>query len=618
MTKEIKSLELLAPAGNLECGLSALSAGADAVYVGAPKFGARASAGVSIEDIEQLTQRAHFFGAKVYVALNTLLYDHELLEAEQIIRQLYLIGVDALIIQDMGILGLDIPPIALHASTQCHNNSVQQLQLLEALGFEQAVLARELSVQETAILTQAVPQLRIETFVHGALCVSYSGHCYLSQAFAQRSANRGNCAQYCRLPYTLVDNKGKVLAHDSHLLSLKDLNRASVLEDLVHAGATSFKIEGRLKSSSYVRNTTAYYSELLNQIIAKGPHLYRRASHGSVDLNFTPDPQKSFSRGATTFQLSRGAFKEEIIRTASPKSEGEPIGVVKAIKGDTITLRDESDLANGDGLAFYNREGKMGGSRVNKVLSPNSFKVDNPQLFSPGMSLFRNYSIAFERLLQHPESAVRLRSVSLSLQTLPWGILLRIQDCVNPAIYAQVATPLLLEEAQKPCDARVQDALAKLGGSSLKAHSVQVDCGGKFIPLSLVSELKRDAISAFSQVLAMHHKARPIHRPPVEVGKPFAPKESTYLHNIANRKAAEVYRAWGMEKIAPAFELLPLKDVPLMICRHCIRRHLGYCTQIKAKAPFEEPLFLLHGEERIRLSFDCKNCTMLLFATEKR
>lgn len=615
VNQQPKDLELLAPAGNLECGLSALSAGADAIYIGAPKFGARAAAGVSLEDIEKLVTQAHFFGAKVYVALNTILYDHELAEVEHLIKALYLIGVDALIIQDMGILALDIPPIALHASTQCHNNSIQQLQLLQAVGFEQAVLARELSVEETAIIAQSVPQLRLETFVHGALCVSYSGHCYISQALAKRSANRGNCAQYCRLPYTLIDSKGKVLAQNSHLLSLKDLNRSSILEQLVEAGAVSFKIEGRLKSSSYVRNTTAYYSQLLNQIIAKSPHLYRRASQGETTLRFIPDPQKSFSRGATSYQLSKGAFKELIIRPESPKSEGKPIGQVAQIKGDIIFLQNEHTLSNGDGLAFYTKDGKMEGSRVNKVLSPTSFIVDNPQNLYLGIRLYRNYSIVFEKLLQQSDSSLRERSVNLFFQTLRWGLSLEIRDCAIPSIYSKITLPHLLEEAQKPCESRVKEALSKLGGTGLKALSIRVDCSGKFIPLSLVSELKREAIESFKQILSIRHRAKVLHRPPIANGRPFAQKETSYLNNIANQKAEAVYRIWGVENPTPAFELFPINKVPLMICRHCIRRHLGYCTQSEKKAPFEEPLFLMHGEERIRLQFDCKNCQMLLYAT---
>ncbi|MDO4721992.1 peptidase U32 family protein [Porphyromonas circumdentaria] len=615
MKQELRSLELLSPAGNLECGLSALSAGADAIYVGAPKFGARASAGVSVEDIEKLVHQAHFFGAKVYVALNTILYDDELSEAERLIKTLYLIGVDALIIQDMGILGLDIPPIALHASTQCHNNSIQQLKLLQSVGFEQAVLARELSVEETAMLSKEVPKLRLETFVHGALCVSYSGHCYISQALAQRSANRGNCAQYCRLPYTLIDSKGKILARDSHLLSLKDLNRSSILKGLVEAGAVSFKIEGRLKTSSYVRNTTAYYSERLNQIIAENPTQYRRASHGNTTLRFTPDPQKSFSRGSTTYQLGKGASKEELIRTQSPKSEGEPIGYVSAVKGDKIYLKSAYNLSNGDGLAFYTKEGKMGGSRVNTVLSPTSFIIDNPQQIYPGMKLYRNYSIAFEKLLQQSNSSLRLRPVFLLFETLSWGITLHLQDKATPSIYAKVSLPLSLNEAQKPCDDRVKEALSKLGGTGLEASFIEVKCRGKFVPLSSVAELKRAGIEAFSQVLFIRHKAQPLYRPPIEAGKPFAEKETSYLNNIANHQAEKIYQIWGVTKVAPAFELFPVNKAPLMICRHCIRRHIGYCTQTKKKTPFQEPLFLIHGEERIRLSFDCKKCQMLLFAT---
>lgn len=610
------ALELLAPAGSLESGLAALSAGADAIYVGAPKFGARAAAGVSAEDIEILVRHAHFWGAKVYVALNTILYDNELLEAERIIRRLYTIGVDALIIQDMGLLELDLPPIALHASTQCHNTSIAQLRHLEQLGFEQAVLARELSIEETRQLAHGLQHLRLETFVHGALCVSYSGHCYLSQAFAKRSANRGACAQYCRLPYSLVDSNGTEIEHNSHLLSLKDLNRSTILPELIEAGAVSFKIEGRLKSSSYVRNITAYYSQLLNQYIAQTSH-YHRASKGMVTLRFQPNPLKSFARGATTYQLHRGAMKEQLIRPESPKAEGEPIGSIKTIKGNIVQLQKSVPLDNGDGIAFYTHSRTMEGTRINKVLAPDTFIVDNPQQLRPGMSLFRNYSIAFEKAVGQNDSALRCRGVKLSFQTLSWGFDLRIEDGYNPRIYAQVSLVHPIEKAQKEGNDKLRANLEKLGGTGLIAEEVFIESRGAFVPMSLVSELRRKATEAFTRSLLIHHRARPVYRTKeTNEIKENVPQIISYLHNVANKKSEAFYRKWGAKEISPAFELAEKRDVPLMICRHCLRRHLGYCSLEKKKLPFKEPLFLVHGKEKIRLFFDCTQCQMLLFAAE--
>ena len=612
-------LELLAPAGNVECGLAALSSGADAIYVGAPKFGARAAANVSLSDIQHLVSVAHRYGAKVYVAFNTILYDNELSEAEALIRRLYLIGIDALIVQDMGLLTLDLPPIALHASTQCHNASVAQLQRLAALGFEQAVLARELTIEETATLHQAVPDLRLETFVHGALCVSYSGHCYLSQAFAGRSANRGACAQYCRLPYTLEDATGRKIVEGSHLLSLKDLNRSSILSQLVEAGAVSFKIEGRLKNASYVRNVTAYYHQLLEDIVAAQPKRYSRSSMGRVSLSFTPDPFKSFSRGATTYQLKKGDFNEILIRPESPKSEGEFIGVVSKIEGNSLWLDRSCDLANGDGLAFYTPTGTMEGTRINHLQEKGKIVVDNPVSIKPGTRIYRNYSTQFERVINRPDSSERLLPVKLKFGVLPWGFVLDLEiDNPQSKITTRVTLPHKMEKAMQNGEIRLRDVLAKLGGTGFFSTTIEVDTKGFFVPLSIASSLKRLGIEALDRALRLHHLARPIYRPsyasiPQAIGTDGT---ITFDYNVANCAAKKAYQSWGARQIAPAYEVSPTKDAPLMTCRHCIRRHLGYCTRSKHVMPYKEPLYLVHGKERIRLAFDCKECSMKLYSAQ--
>ena len=509
-------LELLAPAGNLECGLAALSSGADAIYVGAPKFGARAAANVSLSDIQHLVSVAHRYGAKVYVAFNTILYDNELSEAEALIRRLYLIGVDALIVQDMGLLTLDLPPIALHASTQCHNASVAQLQRLSALGFEQAVLARELTIEETATLHQAVPDLRLETFIHGALCVSYSGHCYLSQAFAGRSANRGACAQYCRLPYTLEDATGRKIVEGSHLLSLKDLNRSSILSQLVEAGSVSFKIEGRLKNASYVRNVTAYYHQLLEDIVTAQPERYSRSSMGRVSLSFTPDPFKSFSRGATTYQLKKGDFNEVLIRPESPKSEGEFIGIISKIEGNSLWLDRSCDLANGDGLAFYTPAGSMEGTRINHLQEKGKIVVDNPRNLKTGTKIYRNYSTQFERVINRPDSSERLLPVKLKFGVLPWGFVLDLEvDSPQSKVTTRVTFPHKMEKAMQNGEDRLRDALAKLGGSGFFSTTIEIDTKGFFVPLSVASSLKRLGVEALDRALRLHYSAHPIYRPSI-------------------------------------------------------------------------------------------------------
>lgn len=612
-------LELLAPAGNLECGLAALSSGADAIYVGAPKFGARAAANVSLSDIQHLVSVAHRYGAKVYVAFNTILYDNELSEAEALIRRLYLIGVDALIVQDMGLLTLDLPPIALHASTQCHNASVAQLQRLSALGFEQAVLARELTIEETATLHQAVPALRLETFIHGALCVSYSGHCYLSQAFAGRSANRGACAQYCRLPYTLEDATGRKIVEGSHLLSLKDLNRSSILSQLVDAGAVSFKIEGRLKNASYVRNVTAYYHQLLEDIVAAQPERYSRSSMGRVSLSFTPDPFKSFSRGATTYQLKKGDFNEVLIRPESPKSEGEFIGVISKIEGNSLWLDRSCDLANGDGIAFYTPAGSMEGTRINHLQEKGKIVVDNPWNLKTGTRIYRNYSTQFERVINRPDSSERLLPVRLKLGVLPWGFVLDLEvDSPQSKVTTRVTFPHKMEKAMQNGEDRLRDALAKLGGSGFFSTTIEIDTKGFFVPLSVASSLKRLGVEALDRALRLHYSAHPIYRPsytriPQSVG---TGNMIGFDYNVANCAAKKAYQSWGAQQIVPAYEVTPTKDAPLMTCRHCIRRHLGYCTRSKREMPYKEPLYLVHGKERIRLAFDCKECSMKLYSAQ--
>lgn len=612
-------LELLAPAGNLECGLVALSAGADAIYVGAPKFGARASAGVSLADIETLVVAAHTYGARVYVALNTILYDHELREAELLIRRLYLMGVDALIVQDMGLLALDLPPIALHASTQCHNASIEQVKHLASLGFEQVVLARELSVEETKEIHQGVPQVCLETFVHGALCVSYSGRCYLSQKFSSRSANRGACAQHCRLPYTLVDASGVEILKEQHLLSLKDLNRSSILSQLIGAGAVSFKIEGRLKSASYVRNVTAYYHRLLDDFINTNPGSYRRASCGEVNLSFEPHLEKSFSRGFTTFQISKGPCKEAFIRPESPKSEGEYLGVITAVKGKEIQVKPTPLLANGDGLAFYTIEGTMLGTRVNTVLRENTFTVDNPKEMRVGMKLYRNYSIQFEREINRPNSSIRTLPITMALKALPWGVILTLsikQD--RRPLEVKVSLASVLEPAHgKVAVECIVSTLSKLGGSGFATSEVKVESNGLFIPLSILGSIKKQGLEALNRALRLRNIPKPSYRPSYDsVQLPRGRESLSSEANIANFFAEKVYRSWGANELLPTYELAPQDFVPLMTCRHCIRRYIGYCSRSRqAKSfPYQEPLYLIHGKNRIRLEFDCALCQMKLFA----
>lgn len=381
-------LELLAPAKNLACGMAAVDHGADAVYIGAQRFGARAAAGNSVDDIRQLCDYAHPYGVKVYVTVNTIIYDEELEATEQLIRQLDEIGVDAILVQDMSVLRMAIPPLPLHASTQTDNRTAEKVRWLQQLGFKRVVLARELSVSEIAAIHQEVPDMPLEVFVHGALCVSYSGLCYASQYCFGRSANRGACAQFCRMKFDLLDADGKEIEHQRHLLSLKDMNQSDHLEELIEAGATSFKIEGRLKEVSYVKNVVAAYSQRLDAIIARNPDRYCRASKGHCTYSFVPNLNKTFNRGFTTYFLH--GRQKDISSPDTPKAIGEYVGYVKEMRRDSFNVAGTASFANGDGLCFINGERELEGFRVNRAEGNRLYPHEMPRHLHAGMALYRN------------------------------------------------------------------------------------------------------------------------------------------------------------------------------------------------------------------------------------
>jgi putative protease len=609
MEKASRSIELLSPAKDLACGTEAVDHGADAVYIGAPKFGARAAAANTVDDVGRLCDYAHLFGARVYVAFNTILKEEELPEAERLIRQLYAAGADALIIQDMGIARLDVPPIPLHASTQTDNRTVEKVKFLESAGFSQVVLARELSLNQIRRIAGQTT-LRLEVFVHGALCVSYSGQCYLGAAFGGRSANRGDCPQYCRLPYTLADAAGKEIVKEKHLLSLRDLNRSDDLESLLEAGVCSFKIEGRLKDAPYVKNLTAWYRKKLDAILARRPG-YSRASAGKSTFTFEPDPQKSFNRGFTPFFL----YKRTAAITAfdTPKSIGRPAGRVKEAKGNYFTLAGPESLHNGDGLVFFNAQGALEGFRVNRVEANRVFPAEMPSELLPRTPLFRNYDHAFEKQLSKP-SAERKIAVEMEFSDNPFGFSLHLRDESGNRV--SLAEPSQKEPARQDQEENILRQLSRLGNTPFSASSVKASMSGNyFVPSSLLSEMRRKAVGRL--ILAR----RILHRR--EIGRwknPAAPQafpetELTYLGNVSNSRAGAFYRAHGAGAIAPAFELAPQKNVPLMFSKHCLRYSMGWCRTLqKQTSPYEEPFYLLHKNMRLRLQFDCANCQMLIFA----
>ncbi len=590
------SLELLAPAKNLACGIAAIDHGADAVYIGAPRFGARAAAGNSIEDISQLCSYAHLFGAKVYVTLNTIIYDDEIEAVRSVISQLEKAGVDAILVQDMAVLTMlrEQRSMAIHASTQTDNRTAEKVRRLHDVGCSRVVLARELSAEEIAAVHREVPEVELEVFVHGALCVSYSGICYASQYCFHRSANRGECAQFCRMRFSLVDADDKEIEHERYLLSLKDMNQSDHLQQLIEAGATSFKIEGRLKDMAYVKNVTAAYSERLNAIIRQHPDQYCRASKGYCEYTFKPDLHRTFNRGYTTYFLN--GRQPDITSFDTPKAVGEFVGTVKEIRGNSFNVAGVTSFANGDGLCFLNEERKFEGLRANRVGGNRIYPLKMPHNLRPGMALYRNNDQEFERLLAKP-SATRKIPISITLRAVDDGFVL---STGNLTLHFESEHQL----AQKSPRENIARQLSKLGDTIFKCTEVEVpDDFNFFIPNSQLSDMRRQLVEALSV---------PAKKESVKHGqhKGMKLEKASYQYNISNRLAAAFY---GTDTLS-AFELKG-GEGPLMQCRHCIRYSLGYCVKHGGKRPmWHEPLSLVLGDgRRFRLEFDCQHCQMNVY-----
>ena len=602
--KLIRQIELLSPAKNLETGIEAINHGADAVYIGAPLFSARSAAGNSIEDIKVLVDYAHVFHAKVYVALNTILKDSELIEAEKLIHAIYRTGADAIIIQDMGIFNLDLPPIAIHASTQTDNRSIEKVQFLENAGCSQVVLARELSIEEIKDIANNT-QVPLEVFVHGALCTSFSGQCYISQAFAGRSANRGECAQYCRLPYTLQDANGAVLSSNKHLLSLKDLNQSEHLEELLDAGVSSLKIEGRLKDTAYVKNITAYYRQKLDKIFERRPE-FKAASFGETVHYFMPDPYKSFNRGFTSYFLH--GRNKEIVSPETPKSMGEPVGVVHDLYGNYFTLKNGKPVHNGDGLCFTNERKELQGFRVNRTEGNKIYPAEMPRL-QTGIPLYRNQDHEFEKVLAK-KSAERKIGVDVVLDENNFGFTLTAVD--EDFYSASITVEFNKEPSKKDQRANIREQLSKLGSTPFQLKNFSNNLHENwFIPSSILGEMRRRVVERLLSVRKIA-SFPPVRRLAV-TNHSYPEKRLTYLGNVANEKAKAFYVQHGVESIEPAFELAPYPSGPLMFMKHCLKYQLGYCLKTKEKSQrLNEPLTLLSGKSRLLLKFDCQNCEMEL------
>ncbi len=613
-----RSVELLAPAKNLECGLEAVNHGADAVYIGAPQFSARAAAGNSIEDIEKLVHHAHQYRAKVLVAMNTIFTDNQLADAEKLIHQIYNAGADALIVQDMGILKLDLPPISLHASTQTDNRTVEKVKFLQDVGFSRVVLARELTLKQIEEIS-AKTDVELEAFVHGALCVSYSGQCYMSEAMSGRSANRGQCAQYCRLPYHLLDADGNMLLKNKHLLSLKDLDQSDSLEEMLQAGITSFKIEGRLKDVDYVKNITAYYRKKLDGIL-DGNSSFKRASSGKTTFFFEPNPEKSFRRSSTDYFLH--GRKADIIQAETPKSLGEPIGKVTYIGRNFFEVQNGSLLNNGDGLCFINKQGDLTGFRVNSVdhltstLSKGEgvkgkervriLPAEMPNM-NTGAMLYRNQDQAFERVLKG-KTAERKIGVKLFFKESENGFTLQLIDEDNISYVYSIACEKQLAQKPETVHDNIKNQLSKLGNTIYQASEIHVDISEPwFFPVSQLSEWRRQAIEMLSSERDKCY-ARESRKEGSSAEYPV--KKLTYLGNVTNKLSEEFYREHGVEEIMTGFEIKAEEGVPLMFTKHCIKFTMGWCPKEGYKSEFKEPLFLKNNNQIYKLTFDCKLCEM--------
>lgn len=603
-----RPIELLAPAKNLECGIEAINHGADAVYIGAPRFGARAAAGNSLADIEALVQYAHLYNVRIYVTVNTILRDDELKETEAMIWDLYRVGVDALIVQDMGLTQLNLPPIPLHASTQMDNRTVEKVRFLADAGFRQVVLARELSVNEISRIHAACPDTLLEVFIHGALCVSYSGQCYVSEACFGRSANRGECAQFCRLQFDMTDADGKVIEKGKHLLSLKDMNQSDNLEELLDAGASSLKIEGRLKDVSYVKNVTAYYRQKLDALFKRRKE-YVRASSGSVKLAFRPQLDKSFSRGFTDY-FAHGR-NPGIFSFNTPKSLGEEVGTVKEIRGNYLTVAGVKAFSNGDGLCYLDAQGRLQGFRVNRVENNKLFPQEMPRI-KPKTVLYRNFDQEFDRIMQK-KSAERKLAVDVSLAENNFGFTLTM--CDEDGNSVSMALSKNKELARTPQHDNLINQLGKLGNTPFVPRNIEVDLSENwFIPSSELAELRRATVEKLLSLRRINYH-RELWRMP-ETEHSYPQKELTYLGNVMNKEAAAFYQKHGVEKIAPAFEVEHPEGAALMFCKHCLRYSMGWCpVHHKVKSPYREPYYLVSGDgKKFRLQFDCKNCQMKVYS----
>ena len=623
----MRKLELLAPAKDLKCGIAAIDCGADAVYIGAARFGARQAVGNSIDDINELCEYAHKFGCKVYVTVNTIIYDNELEDTQKLLNELGRIGVDAILVQDMGITKLQLPQnVALHASTQTDNRSAEKVEWLARHNFDRVVLARELSLEEIRNIHRRVPQTELEVFVHGALCVSYSGVCYASEYCFGRSANRGACAQFCRMKFDLTDKDGNEIINQAHLLSLKDMCRIDSLELLADAGVTSFKIEGRLKDINYVRNVTAAYNKQLNEIISRRGSEYERASSGVCDIRFTPNLNKTFNRGFTDYFLN--GRTSDLASFYTPKAMGEYVGKVKEIRGNSFNVAGTTSFANGDGLCFINSNNELEGFRINRAEGNRLFPLRMPRGLRKGIALYRNSDQLFEKEL-NGDNVQRKLGIRINIKASAEGLHIEAKTC-DEKLHINLQKDISLEKAQKSQVDNIKRQISKFGNTIFTVEDVIVEPTDFpwFIPNSILAEIRRQATDELMGRLSemsenqKDTKTKDQAQQLPDNGKgsfhSISSYQHPYMYNIANRLAHSFYEQEGMSDITPAFEIRKPSSPLVMQCRYCLRHELGQCKKShKQSGLLKEPLHLRLADGRtFRLEFDCKKCQMNIYADE--
>lgn len=603
-----KKVEILAPAKNLFQGMAAINAGADAVYIGAPEFGARSNATNSVKDIEELVKYAHLFKAQVFVVVNTILYDKELESCKKLIYQLYAIGVDALIVQDMAIMEMDLPPIVIHASTQANNRDPKHVKFLADAGMKRVVLARELNLDQIKEIREA-SAIELEFFVSGALCVSFSGNCYMSIAGGERSANRGSCAQNCRLPYNLTDGTGKTLISNSHLLSIKDLDLSDQLPNLIEAGITSFKIEGRLKDLVYVKNNVSFLRKKLDAFLENNDN-FQKASSGRTFYNFEAEMDRSFNRGYSDYFVNHR--KEKIGSWESPKSQGQVIGKLIEVTKNGYVIENSDKLNNGDGLYFLNEDGEPDGAQVNTIVNniviPNTFKP-----LKTGTMIYRNADAAFNKLVEREDSAIRKIGVKLCLTETINGFQLSAIDEDGHESISTILSDKEISKNEESVVANIKKNLSKTGNTPFIVDDLVVEFSNNwFLPISKINDIRRVVLEQLIEI-----RINEYHREEIQITKtnhPYPVTQLDFTYNVSNNLARAFYKRHGVTEIEKAFELQwdPGKS-RVMTTKYCVKYELGKCQRFQAETMGEkliEPLTLKNGENEYKLKFNCKPCEM--------